>query len=187
MQVVNAQAAHVALVLISNSDDTGFIRLEPDQPVSGSTPPNITTPSASLPQNSGRPLYDALASGQALTVTITAATLPKGDAKLYRNMYLVVHLLKLCPTLANFGAHDCQPLCLLSKIGEMYFGIKLKFRILPCYNGHIIQKHRILHGVRAFQWQLSLYTHAVDLYHSKSMDCEVGCTDSPQFPSSVVL
>lgn len=89
-QVVNAQAAHVAAVLISNSDDTGFIRLEADQPVSASNPPNITTPSASLPQNSGRPLYDALASGQALTVTFTAATLPTGNAKSWTHAYMKV-------------------------------------------------------------------------------------------------
>lgn len=101
MQVVNAQAAHVALVLISNSDDTGFIRLEPDQPVSGSTPPNITTPSAAIPQNSARPLYDALASGQALTVSLTQTTLAKGNAKLHQNRYRVVQFIKLCPTLAN--------------------------------------------------------------------------------------
>ena len=66
-QVTNGMLAGAAAVLISNSDDSGFMRLQPD-PV----------PAASLPLNSGLPLYAALASGQLLTIRFSLAQLPTG-------------------------------------------------------------------------------------------------------------
>ena len=63
-QVVNAQAASAAAVFISNTEDTGFMRMSPDDPMPGFDPPTISIPSASLPRNSARPVFDALASGQ---------------------------------------------------------------------------------------------------------------------------
>ena len=64
MQVVNAQAASAAAVFISNTEDTGFMRMSPDDPTPGFDPPTISIPSASLPRNSARPVFDALSSGQ---------------------------------------------------------------------------------------------------------------------------
>ena len=76
--MANAQAARAAAVLISNSDESGFMRLQPDPIPSGGTSRTVTVPSASLPQNSALPLYAALASGQPLTVQFSTARLPSG-------------------------------------------------------------------------------------------------------------
>ena len=70
--------ASAAAVLISNSDDSGFMRLEPDPVPAGSAARAISGPAASLPLNSGLPLYAALASGQLLTVRFSLAQLPTG-------------------------------------------------------------------------------------------------------------
>ncbi len=63
--MVNAIAAGAAAVLISNSDNTGFMRMNADAPTPGFDPPSITIPAASMPRNSATPLLAALASGQA--------------------------------------------------------------------------------------------------------------------------
>lgn len=62
---MNAQAANAAAVFISNAENTGFMRMNPDDPTPGFDPPTISVPSASLPRNSATPLYAALTSGQA--------------------------------------------------------------------------------------------------------------------------
>lgn len=75
VQVANAQAANAAAVLISNTENTGFMRMNPDDPTPGFDPPSMTIPSASLPRNSATPLYAALRSGQVLNVCDGAACL----------------------------------------------------------------------------------------------------------------
>ncbi len=79
MQVLNAMAADAAAVLITNTDDTGFMRLELSA-TAGAAPPRITVPTASMPLNTGRPLYEAIGAGQQITVTFQKSSLPTGAA-----------------------------------------------------------------------------------------------------------
>lgn len=68
MQVVSAQQAGAAAVLVANTQATGFMRMSPDPPTPGFETPAITVPSASLPRNSATPLFAALAAGQVGTL-----------------------------------------------------------------------------------------------------------------------
>ena len=69
LQVVNAQAANAVAVFISNTENTGFMRMNPDDATPGFDPPTISIPSASLPRNSARPMFAALTSGQVCLCT----------------------------------------------------------------------------------------------------------------------
>ena len=71
-------AADAAAVLITNTDDTGFMRLELS--TAGAAAPLISIPAASLPRNSGLPLLQALATGQQLSVQFAPSSLPTGGA-----------------------------------------------------------------------------------------------------------
>ena len=77
MQVINAMAADAAAVIITNTDDTGFMRLELSV-AAGTAPPTVTVPTASMPLNMGRLLYRALSAGQQLTVSFAKSSLPTG-------------------------------------------------------------------------------------------------------------
>ena len=80
MQVLNAMAADAAALLIANTDDTGFMRLELSASgTAGAPAPAITIPAASMPRNSGLPLRQALINGQRLTVRFALSGLPAGD------------------------------------------------------------------------------------------------------------
>lgn len=74
-------AADAAAVLIANTDDTGFMRLELSTPAgtAGAVTPLISIPAASLPRNSGLPLLQALATRQRLSVRFAPSSLTTGE------------------------------------------------------------------------------------------------------------
>lgn len=94
--MVNAQDAGATVVLISNSDNTGFMRMNPDAATPGFAPPTITIPSASMPRNSAAPLLAALASRQVRKAQLSCV-LPSA----HNHEAICLHAAQLCRAAAG--------------------------------------------------------------------------------------
>lgn len=78
MQAQTAMAASAAAVLISNTQEGGFLRLVADANYSG---PPIRVGVASMPRTTAGPLYAALAAGMALSVQFLNASISLGTPR----------------------------------------------------------------------------------------------------------
>lgn len=76
MQVALAMKLGAKAVIIANNGSTGFFRMT-QTGYDGA----ITIPSASMPQNSARYLWNALAAGSSLYVSFLPYTLPAGESR----------------------------------------------------------------------------------------------------------